>query len=432
MTSANADPAPGPLAGLRAIEWADDKGVHAGKLLADLGVDVIKVEPPGGDPSRRYGPFLEDRPDPEACLFFWHYNTSKRGITLDPFQPAGRDLLRRLITTADFFIESQPPGVMANLGLDWGDLAPPHPGLIYVSVTPYGRQGPRSEEAATDLTLLANGGPAWSCGYDDHTLPPIRGGGNQGYHIGAHWAVMSALTALVHRDLTGAGQHIDVNIHAACNVTTEAGSYAYLVAGEEVQRQTGRHASAQPSAPTQVRCRDGIYMNSGMPPRRPEEFGVMIDWLRDAGLLDRFEKTSVLELARDGEPMTLAQMMEDPLAMEKFAAGREAVTFVAENMPAYEFFLEGQRRGFQFGIIYAPEDLFHDPHFQDRDFPVAVPHEDLGRTLTYPGAPYRFSQSPWRIRRRAPHLGEDNVAVFGGLLGLLAGEQQALRAQGVI
>ena len=126
---------------------------------------------------------------------------------------------------------------------------------------------PRLEEASTDLTILAAGGIAWMNGYDDHTLPPVRGAGNQGYHTGCHYGVMSFLAALLYRDVSGEGQFIDVSAHASCNVTTESGSYSWLVAEATVQRQTGRHASINPSMPSQVRCADGRYVNTGMPPR---------------------------------------------------------------------------------------------------------------------------------------------------------------------
>ena len=120
-----------------------------------------------------------------------------------------------------------------------------------MAVTPFGPSGERASEAVTDLTLLAGGGPVWNCGYDDHVLPPVRGGGNQGYHIAGVYAAMGALTALVHRDATGAGQRVDVSMHAAANVTTESGTFVWLVSGETVQRQTGRHASTVSTMPVQ-------------------------------------------------------------------------------------------------------------------------------------------------------------------------------------
>lgn len=409
------DAAPcGPLTGLRAVELAGEKGALAGKLMADMGAEVILVEPPDGDPTRRYPPFAGDEPDPERSLWFWYYNTNKLGVTLDLESEHDRGRLRGLLATVDFFLESEPPGRLAALGLDYPDLQALNPRLIMVSTTPFGRNGPRAEEQATDLTILAAGGPVWMNGYDDHTLPPVRGGGNQGYHTGCHFAVMSALVALLSRNQTGRGQHVDVNMHAAANVTTEAGSYTWLVARETVQRQTGRHAGVNPTMPSQIRCKDGRYVNGGIPPRTPAQFRSIYQWLQELNLLDQFPEAPVLELAMEGEPIALWQLAEDEVARAKFGAGRDAVNFLAERLTAYEFFTGGQQRNFQFGIIYSPEEALEDQHLVARGFPVEVEQPQLGRSVRYPGAPYRFNRTPWQIRRRAPLLGEDNAAVFGG------------------
>ena len=405
----------GALEGVRVIELCDDLGAFAGKMLADMGADVIKVEPPEGDPTRAYPPFVDDDPNPERSLFFWHYNTSKASITLDLEEAEGQERLRALIAGADIFIESQTPERLAALALDYDALRETNPGLITVSLSAFGRGMPRAEEVSTDLTILAGGGPAWSCGYDDHSLPPVRGGGNQGYHTASHFAVMSALVALLHRDAGGPGQHLDVNAHAAANVTTEAGSYTWLVAQQTVQRQTGRHAGVNPSMPSQIECADGRYVNTGIPPRRPEAFGAVHDWLESLGLIEDFLEAPLLEEGMRRERFDLSMIAQDEELQAIFGAGRAAMNFLASKLTAYEFFTGGQERGFQIGIIYSPEEVLEDPHFVARGFPVEVEHPELGRTVTYPGAPYQFERSPWRIRRRPPLLGEDNARVFGEL-----------------
>ena len=294
MSAANR--APAALDGIRVVEISSELGAFAGKLLADMGADVICVEPPEGSAMRAYEPFRGDAPDPEASLYWWHYNTSKRGVTLDLETETGRDLLRRLILTADLLLECEPPGTLARLGLDHGSLAIERPQLITVSITPFGQSGPGGgqsgpgggqsgpgggqagpgdEAPATDLTLLAGGGPAWSCGYDDHSLPPVRGGGNQGYQTACHYAVMSALTAVLVREVTGEGQHVDVNAHAACNVTTEMSSYHWLVAKGTVQRQRSPRGSLRLGVrlrfPAGVcRCPDKPCTRSAKRPVSPE------------------------------------------------------------------------------------------------------------------------------------------------------------------
>jgi benzylsuccinate CoA-transferase BbsE subunit len=405
----------GPLAGLRVVELCSERGAWAGKLMADMGAGVIKVEPPGGDVTRTFPPFLDDVEGPERSLYFWHYNTSKRGITLDLETQDGRDDFRALVARADFLIEDRDPGEMARLGLDFPDLEAGNPGLIYVSITPFGRDAPRANEPATDLTIFGGGGPAWNNGYDDHSLPPVRGGGNQAYHTGSHFGFMAALVALLHRDRTGQGQHIDVNMHAAANVTTEAGSYTWLVANDTVQRQTGRHAGVRPSIPSQVICSDGKYVNTGVPPRRPDDFRRSYAWLEELGLLAEFHAAPLLLLGAERERIDFSMLATDEELQAIFGAGRDAMSFIAANLTAYEFFSGAQQRGFQVGIIYSPEEAMSDPQFVARGFPTEVEHPEHGRSFTYPGAPYKFEKSKWEISRRAPLLGEHNEQVFAEL-----------------
>lgn len=422
----------GALGGLRVVEIANVATAFAAKLLADMGADVIVVEPPAGAATRRYPPFLEDCPGPERSLFWWHQNTNKRSLTLDLEIEAGRDLLRRLVATADVLLEGEAPGRMAALGLDHPDLAPASPRLVYVSITPFGRSGPRAGEAATDLTLLAAGGPVWSCGYDDHSLPPIRGGGDQAYNTGAHYAVLAALTALLERDLSGLGQHVDLSLYAAANVTTEMASYHWLVQRGTVFRQTGRHAMEFATLPTQVACADGRYVTTGVPPRKPEEMQRTVEWLRELGIGDEdFPEGVFLREGAGRASLDLSQVGVDPEVTAIYGAAREAMIRIAERCTAYDFFIGAQRRGMAVGVVYAPEEAFEDEHFRARSFPTEVAHPELGRSFLYPGAPYRFEKTPWRIRSRAPLLGEHDEEILISL-GLTPEERARLRATGAV
>ena len=133
---------PGPLAGLRVLELTGEHAQFCGKLMADLGADVIKIEPPGGQETRNVGPFLDDEPGPERSLYFWHYNTSKRGITLDITTQEGQEVFRKLAATAGLVLESFPAGYLPGLGLGYESLAKDNPSLIMCSVTPFGQDGP--------------------------------------------------------------------------------------------------------------------------------------------------------------------------------------------------------------------------------------------------------------------------------------------------
>ncbi len=146
------------LKGIRVIELASERCAFAGKMLGDMGADVVLVETPGGDPSRAYPPFAEDEPGRERSLYWWHYNTSKRGIVMDLDREAARVAFKKLIATADVLIEAEAHGRLADLGLDYDDLIGIKPDLIFVSITPFGRDNPRSAEPVTDLTILSGGG----------------------------------------------------------------------------------------------------------------------------------------------------------------------------------------------------------------------------------------------------------------------------------
>jgi crotonobetainyl-CoA:carnitine CoA-transferase CaiB-like acyl-CoA transferase len=421
----------GPLEGLRVLELAHERTAFAGKLLADAGADVCLLEPPGGCAQRAHAPFVGDRPDPARSLSFWHYNTSKRGITLDLGDPRGLELARELIARADVVLEGEDPSRLPALGLDARQALERQARLVWVSLTPFGREAPRANEPATDLTLLAGGGPVWSCGYDDHSLPPVRGGGNQAYHIGGHNAVMALLVALLERERSGRGQLVDVNIHAACNVTTEFATYEWLVARATVQRQTGRHANVVPTSSTQARCADGRYANTGVPPRTPEQFGRLRQWVLDLRLAEEWPEVFLLEMGMNRPPLDMSRIGRDEETTAIFGAGRDALVLIASRLAAFEFFRQGQERGVPVGVVYAPEEVLDDPHFRARGFPVEVEHPELGRTVTYPGAPYRFLRTPWRIARRAPLLGEHNAEIYAEL-GLGVDALSTLRAERVL
>ena len=419
--------APGPLHGIRVVELAHPFCAFAGRLLADAGADVILVEPPGGADQRYHGPFVDDAPDGvpdhELSLSWWAENTSKRSAVIDLETGPGRQFFRQVLATADVLLEAERPGYLAELGIDYPDLSgrPLDPGgtgpgqgpgpppvnaeLIHVAITPFGRDEAGGGHDMTDLTILARGGPMWSCGYDDHSLPPVRGRGDQGLRTACHFAVLSALTALLARDRHG-GQFVDVSMVAAANVTTEFASYGWLAARQTVQRQTGRHATATPTESTQVRCADGRYLNTGVPPRTPREFAALADWLDELGLTEEFAMAPLLAMGSEYQKLTLHMIAEDPLAGEVFGAGREAMAFIASRLPAHEAFVGFQQRGIASGVIWSPDEVLADPHFVERGFPTEVHQPQLGRSAVYPGPPIRFTASPMRIAGPAPALGE--------------------------
>jgi crotonobetainyl-CoA:carnitine CoA-transferase CaiB-like acyl-CoA transferase len=415
-------PLPGPLAGLRILELADETGQFCGKLLGDLGADVVKIEPPGGERNRHVGPFLDDIPHPERSLSFWYYNTSKRGITLNLETADGRRLFRRLAATSDVILETCRPGFLASLGLDYDSLSLQNPRVIMCSLTPFGQTGPWRDYLSSDLLHMAAGGEMASSGYDQAdapNAPPIAPGGGNAWHMGGHFAYMAIMAALVYRTVAGQGQYIDTSIHEACALTTEAAIANYIYRGEVVRRQTGRHHAAGPTPRTQFRAKDGTYVCALVGGRlNPKYIGELAD------LLDSYGMAGDLRDPKYKDPAVIAA--NTPHIIDDLVAN-----FIA-SLPAEEVYHAAQDRGFTWGVVRAPEALLDDAHLHDRGFWKEVEHPELGRSFVYPGEAAIYNGSPWRISRRAPLIGEHNIEIFGDELGLSSGELSILAENRVI
>jgi len=411
----------GPLVGLRVLELADEKGHFCGKLLGDLGADVVKIEPPGGEACRHVGPFLDDIPNPERSLSFWYYNTSKRGITLGLETADGHALFRRLAADADVILETFRPGFLASIGLDYESLRINNEGLVMCALTPFGQTGPWRDFLSSDLLHMAAGGEMASCGYDEADVPnapPIAPGGGNAWHMGCHFAYISIMAALVHRTFSGVGQFIDVSIHEACALTTEAAVANYIYRGEVLLRQTGRHHAIGVTPRTQFLAKDGSYVcaliSGGLNPRNVKNL---------ADLMDSYGMAGDLKDPRFQEP---PEITANASHIYDLLAG-----FIA-SLPAEEVYHAGQKRGFTWGAVRQPEALLDDPHLHDRGFWKEVNHPELGRSFVYPGEAAIYSDSPWRISRRAPLIGEHNRQIFCEELGLSPGELTVLAESHII
>jgi crotonobetainyl-CoA:carnitine CoA-transferase CaiB-like acyl-CoA transferase len=418
----DAHPLPGPLTGLRILELADEKGQFCGKLLGDLGADVVKIEPPGGEPSRHVGPFLDDIPHPERSLSFWYYNTSKRGITLNLETADGQRLFGRLAATSDVILETFRPGFLTPLGLDYESLSKQNSPLIVCSLTPFGQTGPWRDYLSSDLLHMAAGGEMASSGYDEADVPnapPIAPGGGNAWHMGGHFAYMAIMAALVYRTVTGRGQYIDASIHEACALTTEAAIANYVYRGEVLRRQTGRHHAAGPTPRTQFRAKDGTYVCALVGGRlNPKYVGELAD------LLDSYGMAGDLRDPKYQDPVVIAantsHIIDDLVA-----------NFIA-SLSAEEVYHAAQERGFTWGAVRPPEALLDDPQLHDRGFWKEVEHPELGRSFVYPGEAAIYNGSPWRISRRAPLIGEHNTEIYCGELGLSRSELCVLAENQVI
>ncbi len=408
------------LSDLRVLELSNVIGEWCGKLMADLGADVIKIEPPGGAEERRIGPFYQDVPNPERSLHFWHYNTSKRGVTLNLETADGRDLLRTLVAGADVVLETFPPGYLASLGLGYQQLQAINPRLVMCSLTPFGQTGPWRDYQTSDLIHMAAGGQMASTGYNEEDVadpPPIAPGGGNAWHMGSHYAYIAIMAALFKRGVTGEGEYIDASVHSACALTTEGAIPIYLFTKQVVRRNTGRHHSVGPSPRTQHPTKDGKYVYFGsVGPLSPTRFAVLRDWLASHGHAQDLTDAKYSDATTIGD----SQAHIDEVVQQFFA-----------QITQDEAYHGGQSRGFLVGAVRAPEDLLADQHWHDRGFFEEVEHPELGRSFTYPGASSIFEKSPSLISRRAPLIGEHNAEVYQEC-GVDALKLTVLREAGVV
>ncbi len=425
---------PSALEDVRILDLAGEMGLYCTKLLADLGADVIKIEPPGGDPARRVGPFYHDQVHPEKSLYFFNLTTSKRSITLNLEHEDGRNLFRRLVPSAAVVVESFPPDYLDRLGLGYEGLSRIRPDIILTSITGFGQWGPHAPYKSPDIVAVAMSGIMYLAG--DPEDPPNWPYGNQAYICASIAAAMGTLTALYHRDLTGEGQHVDVSAQEALSIAQETAMQTWDMT-KRLRSRTGLRGALPVTIPGMgpYPCRDGhVFCFVGTPGGAP--WTELLHWMVDegkaedltsepyAGIIAQLNMRflTMLVLAPDQVKDTFPHLQHIDDVLRRFLAGKT-------KMEAYE---QGQGRRLLMGIVSTPRDLAENPQLRHRDYFQRVHHGELGDTLTYPGPPVRLSATPWAIRRRPPLIGEHNEEVYGGELGLSKEELAALEAAGAI
>jgi crotonobetainyl-CoA:carnitine CoA-transferase CaiB-like acyl-CoA transferase len=394
-------PAGGPLAGLRVLDLADESGALAGKLMGDLGADVIAVEPPHGARSRTIGPFWRDEPHPDRSLFHWYYGTSKRSVVLGLDRPEGRAALARLAGGADVLIETAPPGTMERAGLGYGALAARHPGLVFTSITPFGQTGPWRDRLGSDMVAAALAGMVYVNGFPD--APPLHPLGLQAFHSAAFYAVIATLTALHARERLGRGQHVDVSVLEATTAAVEPVAGFYHQNGTVHRRNGSLHWTRYFRV---ARCRDGYLLHCTL-----GDWTSLIEWVKADG---KAADLGGPEWEDFNHRRTHAEHLFDVL--DEWVKD-QAVAGVVEG---------AQLRRIPYAMVLPPEAQHANEQLAARGFYVPVEHPELGATILYPGAPYLFGATPWAIRRRPPLLGEHTAEVLGAL-GLTAAEIAAAR-----
>ncbi|MCY3734704.1 MAG: CoA transferase [Chloroflexi bacterium] len=411
------------LSPYRVIDLSDERGVLAGQMLADLGADVIQVEPPGGSSGRGVAPFFADRPD--ESIYWAAYTRGKRGVTCDLEQSRGRELLLRLVETADFLIESSDVGAMAELGLDYDALRERFPRLIYTSISAFGQTGPKAHYVGSDLAIWAAGTPLLMSGDDDRA--PVRISQPQAWGHASGDAAGGSMLALHARHQTGRGQHVDISAQLSAAQATLAQVLAHQLGAEDPERYGGGVKIRGQAIRGTADVADGyIVLLMGPGPAVGHFANHAVKWLVDIGaaepeLLDENFVTYADRAATGKADPALFPRIQDIM--------REAVATRTKQ--------EMLDISIEYDLLLAPVldivDIGNSPQLDYRGFWQEIEHAD-GRRVVYPGPPLNIlvdGKQQGICQRPPPELRQHNAEVFGEL-GLSSVELDRLSSEGTI
>lgn len=414
----------------RVLDLCEGRGHLCGKILGDLGADVIQIEKPGGDPTRNLGPFVGDLPDPEKSLWWFAFNVNKRGITLNLESADGREIFTRLVRGADFVIESYEPGYLESLHLGYGDIERINPRTIMVSLSGFGQTGPYAQYKAPDIVLMSLGGQAFMAGDSDR--PPVQISYPHAWSFAGLHGCMGAMNAHYWREMTGEGQHVDASVQTGVIWTNMWADVHWdlqkinTMRGGAIRRVdrvlpdgTKNTLTTQSTFP----CKDGnVYFLLaggfiGAPIMQAlvnwmDEEGVAPEWMKTYDWLTTFDFSVLTQEAYDGVVDAIVRF------------------FMTHTMN--ELYEESLKRRLMLVPIGTPKSLFEDQQLVFRNFWTKIEHPELNATLTYPAWPMEQSECPWQPRRRPPRIGEHNKEIYGDELGFSLDELAVLKANNVI
>ena len=403
------------LDGVRVLEVCSFvAGPFCTKLLADMGADVVKVEPPdGGDESRRRGPFYKGEPGADTGLLFIYLNSNKRDVTLNVEASKGREILLELAKRVDLLVEDLPSSASESLGLDSVNLHELNPHLVIISITPFGRSGPYKDYKAHYLNTYHAGGDGYMLPggrLADQLFPdrePIKAGGYLGeYQAGLSGAV-AAVAALMGRLMDGRGHHIDLSKQEAL-INLNAADFCQYANRGYMESRHGRHLPHYIGG--LYRCKNGFWQLL-IPSQRQWDAMVSVMGQPSWAMDERYAT----------QESRVAHREEVDERIEGWAMGHTRE----------EIYHGLQQQGCAAGPVYSMEEVLQDPQMEYRNFFVETEHPRIGK-VKVPSAAYKLSHTPWGIRRPAPSLGEHNVDIYGGWLGYETGELARLRQTGVI
>lgn len=400
-----------PLEGLRVLDLTRIlAGPYCTMMLGDLGADVIKVERPvRGDDSRSWGPPFVGKPYgpyPGEAAYFLAVNRNKRSITADLKAAEGREIVRRLARISDVLVENFRGGTLERMGLGYEDLRGLNPGLIYCSVSGYGRTGPYADRPGYDFIIQAEGGMMGITGPEEG--PPYRVGVPIVDIVTGMFATTAILAALRASDLTGEGQHVDMSLLDSQVALLSNVASNYLVGGQDPRRLGNAHPNITPYEA--YRARDKWF---ALAAGNERQWAILCNAIGQPELVDdaRFADNS----RRVANRAALREVLE-----ASFAA-RDAAGWLAEF----------RRAGLPCGPINTVPEVFEHPQAEARELVLEAEHPTAG-TLRFPGFPYKFSQTPAAVRRPPPRLGQHTEEVLVDLLGYSNQEAAALRDAEII
>ena len=375
------------LDGLKVIELTSGSFDYAGKLLAGFGADVVKIEPPGGDPIRQEGPFVNGEPDPELSGRHLHMNTGKRSVVLDLDDEADRRRLVGLLDEYDILIESFGPGYMSERGLGYEELSRVRPDLIYASVSYFGQDGPYRDYEGAEIVAAALSGYLRLTGDPDRE--PVKPYDNLTEQQTALQAAVAIMTAATYRDVTGEGDYLDCSVVEAAMLLLGGPAQAYATTGIVAERNGTRLLGTLPDLfyPSCLRpCKDG-WVHAHTNNRHPDMMGVMMG-------IPELNAPEVL-----ATPMGHADHIDE--LMDRWLSQHDK----------FEVVRQAQEMRVPFTEVLTPMELINDQHLEERGFFQEVEHP-LAGTIRQPGAPGLMSGTPW-VTRRAPLLAEHQDEVLG-------------------
>jgi len=394
------------------------------KILGDLGADVIKIEKPGGSPSR-IGPYYKDVADPEKSLFWFAYNVNKRGITLDIDTADGQEIFKQLVRTADVVMESFEPGYMDCLGLGYADLSRINPRIIMTSITLFGQTGPKAHYKGRDMIGWAGGGYLYVCGEPDKS--PVWVSFPQALLLGGAEAASGTMTALFNRETGGEGQQVDVSIQECMiwptmNATimwdvTKADlvrpGWAFRVPGRGLRMRQG------------VRCKDGyvvIHLVGGATQAHIVTMSGLVKWMDEEGVAPEWLKKIDWVIDYDASKLTQEQIDRVENAIESFVMTKTKM----------EFYDGAVKRHLLAAPASSGKDIWENPQLRARDYWQELEHPELGSKVSYCGPFFKMSETPIHYRMRAPLIGEHNEQVYVQELGFSKEKLFLLRQAGII